>query len=221
MLYGNTNPCKATKGRLLMQLEVKKGEVRKLPSGNTFTVGLGWDEAAGHENVDLDLWVVRMNNGQAEPIFWGNRDWERPELGKNSEGNPWIATPEGDVVYQGDDRTGAESASDYDEIAILDLGKSPAAVTQYAVFTTYYDDPEVDPPTKTLGMATNVICGVKNEATGQELVTKLVEDHTFDVTVLLCTIDKQPDGSWSMTGKQEGYTDSMIKVGRALGVNFG
>lgn len=202
------------------QLLIRKGEQKKLP-GTTFEAGLGWDEAPGHDQVDLDLWVIRMNAGVAEPIFWGNQDWHRPDLGQNTEGNPFVATPEGDVIYKGDDRTGAESATGYDENVILTLDKAPAGVTQYAVFATNYEDPEVDPPTKTLGMATNVLFGCKQPGTENELAVKLAEDNPFDVTVLLCTIDRQADGSWTMHSKQEGYTDSMIKVAQKLGVDFG
>ncbi|HVX24443.1 MAG TPA: TerD family protein [Candidatus Saccharimonadales bacterium] len=204
-------------------LQVKKGDTKKLPPGDAYTVGVGWDPAADQsESPDLDVWVIRRyDDGRSEPIFWGNQDWHRPDLGTNSEGNPWVATPEEDVVYQGDDRTGASSATGYDEITTLTPSKAPAGLTQYAVFVTYYDDPEVDPPTKTLGMASNITCGVKNEVTGNELATNLEGDHAFDVTVLICTIDRAADGSWSMTAKQEGYTDSMIKVAKALGVDFG
>jgi stress response protein SCP2 len=197
-----------------IQLQVKKGDSKKLP-GQSFAAGLGWDQADASNPIDLDLWIIRNNGGTFEPICWANADWHRPDLGKNSEGNPWIATPELDVVHRGDDRTGAESTTGYDENAVLDLGKAPASVTQYQVYATYYDENGTG---HTLGMATNVTFGVMQEATGNELVTRLDQDHGFDVTVLLCTIDRGPDGSWSMTSVQSGFTDDMLTVAHKLGI---
>lgn len=212
------------KERQMTQLQVRKGSTMKLPPSTTgaYTAGLGWDPAAGQDEVDLDLWVIGITNDGSEPrvISWANQDWYRPDLGTNSEGSPWVATPELDVIYQGDDRTGQESDGGYDENAIFDLAKTPANVVKYAIFATNYDDPEVDPPVKLFGHATNVIFGVK-DPTDRELVVKLVDEHAFDVTVLLCTIDRQPDGSWSMTAVQSGYTDSIIKVASSLGAKFG
>lgn len=198
-----------------MQLLVAKDSTRKLP-GQSFAAGLGWDQADASNPIDLDLWIIRMNNGTAEPICWANADWHRPDLGKNSEGNPWIATPEGDVVHRGDDRTGAESNTGYDENTNLSLGQAPAGVTQYQVYATYYD--QTGSSGHTLGMATNVTFGVMEEASGNELVVRLDQDHAFDVTVLLCTIDRNADGSWSMTSKQQGYTDDMMTIAHALGI---
>jgi tellurium resistance protein TerD len=200
------------------ELLVKKGEVKKLPpaQGDTYLAGLGWDPAAGQGSVDLDSWVIRRRtDGTVEAIFWGNKPLWRPDLGANSEGSPWIATPEEDVIHQGDDRTGAESDAGYDEIIQLNLGKTPADVDQYAFFVTLYEDP---PQGNTLGIATNVVCAVE-APNGNKLSTQLESDHGFDLTVLVCTIDRRDDGNgWDLNAKQTGFDDSMFDVAKKLGV---
>lgn len=202
------------------QLQVKKGQTVKLP-GTSFVAGLGWDPAEGvAEKIDLDLWIIRhYADGTVDAIYWGQEDWERPDLGRNSEGNPFIATPEEDVVYKGDDRTGAESATGYDENADMPVHKAPKTVVQYSIFATYYENPN-DRKGHTLGMATNVIFGCKQEGSDNELVVKLADDHPFDVTVLLCTIDQGAPDSWSITNKDEGYTDDMFTIAKKLGITF-
>ncbi len=190
------------------QLIVKKGSTKALPKGQVFATGLGWDTAPGADSIDLDLWIIRFGKGGPEPISWANQDLLRPDLGQNSDGNPWIATPELDVIHKGDDRTGAESDTGYDETATRDLGKSPPDVTSYAVFATYYDEHDSG---NTLGMATNVTFGCRQEGTPNELIVKLDDKHGFDITVLLCTIERTPTG-WTMTSKQDGYTDDMITL---------
>lgn len=204
-----------------MSLQTKKiplaqGDTKALPTnkGQVFTAGVGWDPAAGQDTVDLDLWLIRtQSDGNVECAFWGNQKWQRPDLGTNGSGSPYIASPEGDVVHKGDDLTGAESDTGYDETIALDLSKAPATVTQYALFATIYSDAN----DKTLGMATNVICGVKEENSGNEYTTELADDHGFDLSVLICTIDNV-DGKWKMTNKDEGYDDPMPEIAKKLGV---
>lgn len=228
----------------LRMLEVRKGSPRPL-LGRQFKAGLGWDPAEGQEDVDLDLWVLRFRKNAdgttlCEAIYWGNKPWERPDLGVNSQGYPWIATPELDVIYMGDDRTGKESEQSdgeskpkdgYDENALIDLDKAPVDTYKYAIFATYYDDPEVDPPTKFLGMANNVLVGVKQEGTDNVYVVKaedrklpeadsnkLKDEHLFETTLLVATLDLKENGKWELTAVDKGYTDSMPTIAKQLGV---
>lgn len=204
----------------MAQLQVTKNQTKKLPTnqGQIFEAGLGWEPAKGQADVDLDLWIIRTHDsGLVEAIFWGNTGWHRADLGTTSQGQPWIVTPEGDVVHKGDDRTGGEAAVGYDETALIDLSKTPASVIQYAVFTTYYDE---NVPSQTLGAATDIVCGVKELNTGNEYVAKVEDDHGFDVTLLCTTIDRGPDGSWTMTNKSEGFTEDMVTVAKKAGVKF-
>jgi stress response protein SCP2 len=202
------------------ELLVKKGDVKRLPpaQGDTYIAGLGWDPAAGQGSVDLDSWVIRRHTGGlVEAIFWGNQDLWRPDLGQIGPEQPYIATPEEDVVHHGDDRTGEVSATGYDETIELNLGKAPADVDQYAFFVTLYEDE--DPPSgNTLGIATNVVCAVE-APNGNKLSTKLESDHAFDLTVLVCTVDRREDGNgWDLNAKQQGFDDSMFDVAKKLGV---
>ncbi|MFO0882303.1 MAG: hypothetical protein U0491_02535 [Candidatus Saccharimonadales bacterium] len=160
-----------------------------------------------------------MNAGVAEPIFWGNQDWHRPDLGQNTEGNPFVATPEGDVIYKGDDRTGAESATGYDENVILTLDKAPARSRSTRSSRPTTRTPRSTRSTKTLGMATNVLfgcaAGYGERARGQAGRGQPTGRHRSSVH------HRPPAGLWTMHSKQEGYTDSMIKVAQKLGVDFG
>jgi stress response protein SCP2 len=201
-------------------ITVKGGQTRKLPpTALKFSAGMGWDAAVGQsDSPDLDLWILRHRaGGVVEVISWANKSWERPDLGQNSQKNPYIATPELDVIHQGDDRTGAVSQTGYDEIAQLDLSKAPADTEKYSVFGTIYDEKN---PGATLGMASGVKFGVTDEASGHTVETDPAASNTFDVSVALATIDKGPDGSWSLTAIAEdkrGTSDDMFKVCKALG----
>jgi stress response protein SCP2 len=206
----------------------KKGTMR-LP-GQIFEAGLGWDPAeSASEQVDLDLWFIRRNNGVYEAISWANFAWERPDLGTTADKNPYIATPELDVIHKGDDRTGASSAGGYDENGTIDLSKSPGGVDQYSVFAGYYDDPEAPnyPTGYTLGMVTNVKVGVKDVASGNTVEVPVLEKHGFHVSILVCTIDRQPDGSWNITSKESdnpddnGWPEDMVTVASKLGCKLG
>jgi stress response protein SCP2 len=129
-----------------------------------------------------------------------------------------VATPELDVIYKGDDRTGASSAGGYDENADFDLSKAPDTVVKYSIFGTIYDEKSEG---LTLGMATNVTFGVADKTTGNGVKTDPASANSFDVTVALATLDKAADGTWSLTAIEEskrGTTDDMFKVARALKV---
>ena len=204
-------------------LLLKKGQTKALPGGGgaKFTGGVGWDaapdaDADGDEKIDLDLFVLRIRKGKAEPdiIAWVNESCYRPDLGHNSEGNPYMATPEVDVLHKGDDRSGAESATGYDETVVIDTSKAPDDVERYVFLVTYYEDPETGSG-KTLGMATNIVCGFKDESTGHELKAPVEDDHGFDVTAHVATISRTPDGEWSMTNDETGYSESAVEVLRA------
>ena len=206
----------------MAELLLKKGQTKTLPGNgnNKFVGGLGWDAAVGSdEKVDLDLWILRYRSGNPSPdiIAWANGECYRPDLGTNSEGAPWMATPELDVVHQGDDRTGAGSATGYDEIVTIDPSKAPADVERYVILASYYEDPDTSSG-KTLGMATSIVCGFKDEASGHELKAPVEEDHGFDVTAHVVTISKTPDGKWQMQNVDEGFSE---KADTVVVQNFG
>jgi len=183
---------------------LKAGSRINLPANATYTGGLGWDPRGGvGDSPDLDLWLFRqLSTGEQQVIAWCNKDWLRPDLGRNTEGNPFIATPELDLVHKGDDRTGAESAEGYDENFDLDPTKAPANVVGYTAFATIYDENDEG---LTLGVAENIICGIKDDR-GREVQVKLAEEYGFDVTVQLCSWAKDPaSGLWVMHGSQKGY----------------
>lgn len=197
-------------------LLVKKGDTKVLPGNgnNKFVGGLGWDAAEGsNDKVDLDLWVLRFSAGNPSPfvVAWANSDCMRPDLGQNSEGQPWMATPELDVVHQGDDRTGAESSTGYDEVVTIDPSKAPANVERYVILVSYYEDPDTGSG-MTLGMATGIVCGFRDEVSGHELKAPVEDDHGFDVTAHVVTISKTADGKWQMENVDKGYSENAISV---------
>ena len=200
----------------MAELLLKKGQTKTLPGNGTnkFVGGLGWDAADGSDDkVDLDLWVLRYRAGQSEPdiVAWANQECLRPDLGSNDEGSPWMATPELDVIHQGDDRTGAVSATSYDEVVTIDPSKAPADVDRYVILASYYEDPDTGSG-KTLGMATGIVCGFKDEISGHELKAPIEEDHGFDVTAHVVTISKTPEGKWQMENVDAGYSEPVITV---------
>jgi stress response protein SCP2 len=204
------------------QLTVKPGEPRKLPvkQGVRFECGIAYDG-----DVDIDLMVVRQHGdtGKGEAIFWGKQAWFKPELGTTSQGLPWIQTPEKDVTHTGDARTGAESATGYDETAYIEPTLAPASVTRYTIVVSNWVNPEDrdpnDPPI--LAHASNIRFGIKQEGTQNEYVVNLGDTNPFDVSAVLATIDRQADGSWTITNVEDGgTTDDLITIGEKLRVDF-
>jgi stress response protein SCP2 len=207
----------------MTRLLVSKNASRALPNAKgSYTGGAGWDN-----DVDLDVWVLRYwDNGTVDPIYWGNEDWKRPDLGRNAQGNPYIATPEMDVIFKGDDQHGTESeeASNkqgpdgekgYDEKFEIDLSKTPAGVTKYEIYVTNYKDPKASGPDPILGEADNIVCGVKDSKSGNELQAPLGDTNSWDVTAHVCTIDV---AAGQMTNVSEGSTDDMFTVATRKGV---
>ncbi|HEU4913823.1 MAG TPA: hypothetical protein VFT16_00245 [Candidatus Saccharimonadales bacterium] len=208
------------------QLIVKPGEVRKLPvaSGVKFECGIAYDSVPGQPDQDLDLMVVRHYGGtRSEAIFWGKKAWFRPDLGTTSKGLPWIQTPEADVTHTGDARTGDESKKGYDETAWIEPTKAPADVTRYTIVVTNWVNPADRDPNNPpiLANAANIKFGLKQKGTANEYVVNLGDTHPFDVSAVLATIDRQADGSWTITNVEGGgTTDDLIAVGQKLKVNF-
>ena len=203
------------------RLLVKKGQSRVLPDVAVFEAGIGWDAAGGvGESPDLDLVVFRVRSGGiVEPLCWPNTNWQRPDLGHNSEGSPYMATPEEDAIHTGDDRTGAQSDGGYDETVKLDLSKAPADVERYAICVTIYDE---DSAGLTLGVASNIVCGIKDVSTGNEAYTQLEQDNGFDVSAWIADIVRDPaTGRWSMHAAENGGTSGNIfDLGTGLGVKW-
>lgn len=201
-------------------LLVSKNKTVRLSAGGAaaakFTVGVGWDPADPNTNpddkVDLDIWVIRRLAGKkGEPICWANEALHRPDLGRNSEGNPYIATPELDIIHKGDDTSGAVSDGDHDETVELDLGKAPANTESYDVFITYFEEPDQGTGA-TLGMASGIVCDLINRQTGNIAKVELADVHGFDVTAHIATIAKDAGGNWTITNKDDGYAESMFDL---------
>ncbi len=204
---------------------LKKGKKMVLP-GSSFTGRLSWLPKGGvGESPDLDLCIIREHdNGLAEIVFWGNLDWRRPDLGVNvdpdtGEENPWIVTPELDVVYKGDNRTGGETtdasgqkvAPIPGEYVDLEFDKAPSSVIRYSALVGIYDE---NGEGLTLGVAEDIACVVKDNGRGTELKTELAVEHGFDTTTCIAQWDRDPQNPsrWSMTAVHEGYAEGMQTV---------
>jgi stress response protein SCP2 len=217
---------------------------RKVLPGEEFEAGIGWDEAAGFRNVDVDLHtIILYEGGRAELVGWPNKKWRRPDLGKNAQNNPYIATPEGDVLYKGDDRTGGTSQGGFDETAVFKLNKAPADVKQYLILVSMYDDrhddvddpmdnvhvvgarPNDPKPQPVLGWATNLFFACEDKASGERITAKLGDNHPNDVTALMISFERNTNplstGKWTMSNIEEGYTDDIIAIAKSLGVQLG
>ena len=202
------------------QLKTKKGQQSKLVTHAIYQIGAGWTPAPGQDSDDLDLWCVRkFADGRHDFIYWGRDDLERPDLGTNGEGNPFIATVEGDVTYKGDDRTGATSDTGYDENMVIDLSSSPAELVQYALFLTNFEELEDgQQPSKVLAAVSDIVCGVKQEGSNNELVVSMPEittDSPFAITVLVATLDRDGD-NFVLTDKREAYDETMFEIAKKL-----
>lgn len=147
---------------------------------NSIRIGLGWEaRKTGGDDFDLDASIVGLgDNGLSAGADWF--------VFYNH-----LASPDGAITHQGDERTG-ETAGD-DEQIVIDFTKLPADVHELVVAVTIHKAVERG---QNFGLVDNAYVRVVDEATKTELARyDLSEDSSGNNTLVFGKAYRR-DGAW-------------------------
>jgi tellurium resistance protein TerD len=179
---------------------------KEAPGLTSVTVGLGWDvrqtDGAAFD-LDASAFVLGQNDkviSDAHFIFYNNR-----------------STPDGSVVYGGDNRTG-EGAGD-DETIKVDFAKLPMDVKKVVVGVTIHEGQE---RRQNFGSVSNAYARVINDANGGELARyDLSEDGSTNVAMIFVELYRGPQGDIKVKAIGEGWQSGLAGLAGSMGVNVG
>ncbi|KPF53132.1 chemical-damaging agent resistance protein C [Novosphingobium sp. AAP1] len=185
---------------------VKGGNVnlsKEAPGVSSITVGLGWD-ARKTDGQEFDLDASAFILGQDEKVlsdthfvFFNNK-----------------ISPEGAVIYGGDNRTGAGDGDD--ETIKVDFAKLPDTVKKIVIAVTIY---EGQARRQNFGMVSNAYARVVNDADGKELARfDLSEDSSTNAAMTFVELYRS-NGDVKVKAIGEGWASGLAGLAGAMGVN--
>lgn len=187
---------------------VKGGNVslsKDAPGLTSVTVGLGWDvrktDGAAFD-LDASAFVVDDNGkvlSDGHFVFYNNK-----------------TSPEGAVIYGGDNRTG-DGAGD-DETIKIDFSKLPANAKKVTVAVTIYEGQQ---RRQNFGSVQNAYARVINQADGKELARyDLSEDSSTNAAMVFVELYRGPQGDIKVKAIGEGWESGLAGLASAMGVNL-
>ena len=179
---------------------------KEAPNVSAVTVGLGWDvrqtDGAAFD-LDASAFVIGANDkvlSDAHFIFYNNK-----------------TTPDGAVIYGGDNRTG-DGAGD-DETIKVDFAKLGADVKKVVVAVTIHEGVE---RRQNFGSVSNAYARVLNDADGKELARfDLSEDGSANTSLIFVELYRGPQGDIKVKAIGEGWESGLSGLARNFGVNLG
>jgi tellurium resistance protein TerD len=187
---------------------VKGGNVslsKDAPGLTSVTVGLGWDvrktDGAAFD-LDASAFVVDDSGkvlSDGHFVFYNNK-----------------TSPEGAVIYGGDNRTG-DGAGD-DETIKVDFSKLPANAKKVTVAVTIYEGQQ---RRQNFGSVQNAYARVINQADGKELARyDLSEDSSANAAMVFVELYRGPQGDIKVKAIGEGWESGLAGLASAMGVNL-
>ena len=164
-------------------------------------IGLGWDpRTTSGDAFDLDASALLLNSSgrvrsQADFIFYNQ-----------------LATPDGAVVHQGDNRTG-EGEGD-DEQILIDLTLVADDVDRIVIVVSIDQAAERH---QNFGQIRDAFCRVVNQDTDREVVRyDLSEDAASETSMIFAEIYRNR-GEWKFRAVGQGYASGL----RGIATDFG
>jgi tellurium resistance protein TerD len=168
-------------------------------------IGLGWDaRSTDGQPFDLDASAFMLTAAgkvrtDADFIFYKQ-----------------LASPEGAVVHQGDNLTGAGDGDD--EAIKVDLSKVPAGVEKIAFTVTIYD---FEARRQNFGMVSNAFIRVVNDADGAVLAKFDLSEDSSTETALIFGELYLVNGDWKFKAVGAGFAGGLKALGTSYGVDIG
>ncbi len=179
---------------------------KEAPGLSSVTVGLGWDVRATDGaafDLDASAFVLGQDNkvlSDAHFIFYNNK-----------------VSPDGSVVYGGDNRTGDGSGDD--ETVKIDFAKLPATVKKVVIGVTIHEGKE---RRQNFGSVSNAYARVLNDADGKELARyDLSEDGSTNAAMIFVEVYRGPAGDIKVKAIGEGWESGLAGLAGSMGVNVG
>ena len=186
---------------------VKGGNVslsKEAPGLSSVTVGLGWDvRATDGAAFDLDASAFSVGEdykvlSDAHFVFYNNK-----------------TSPDGAVIYSGDNRTGAGAGDD--ETIRIDFAQLAPTVKKVVIAVTIHEGQE---RRQNFGTVSNAYARVINDADGRELARyDLSEDASTNVAMIFVELYRGPDGDIKVKAVGEGWQNGLAGLAGAMGVN--
>ncbi len=174
------------------------------PGLTNVAVGLGWDvRSTTGADFDLDASALGLDAGHRIVsdeyfVFFNN---------KNS--------PEGAIVHQGDNLTGAGEGDD--EVITVDLSTVTTGVDSIVFPVSIY---EGDSRGQSFGQVRNAFIRVVNQATGTELARyDLSEDASTETAMVFGELYRN-GAEWKFRAIGQGYAAGLAGIARDFGVNL-
>lgn len=188
---------------------VKGGNVslsKEAPGLSAVTVGLGWDvrktDGAAFD-LDASAFVLGADEkvmSDAHFIFYNNK-----------------VSPDGSVVYGGDNRTGDGDGDD--ETVKIDFAKLPATVKKIVIAVTIHEGVE---RRQNFGSVSNAYARVLNDADGKELARfDLSEDSSTNSALIFVELYRGPEGDIKVKAIGEGWASGLAGLANSMGVTLG
>lgn len=193
-----------------MAVSLKKGGnvslTKEAPGVSAVTVGLGWDvrrtDGAAFD-LDASAFVIGADDkvlSDAHFVFYNNK-----------------TSPDGAVVYGGDNRTGEGDGDD--ETIRIDFAKLSAEAKKVVIAVTIYDG---ETRGQNFGSVQNAFARVINEADGKELARyDLSEDASMNVAMVFVELYRGNEGDIKVKAIGEGWQSGLAGLAGAMGVNIG
>ena len=184
-----------------MAINLSKGSKINLkkesPTGKIFVVGLGWDTGSS-TNFDLDAsaFIVGSNGKILNDeyfVFYNN-----------------VQSPDGSVIYSGDNRTGAGDGDD--ETIIVDTSKINSGVQQIVFCCSINKASERG---QNFGMSSNAYIRIYDQGTGAELGTYFLAEAASNETAFILGRLVNSGAGWEFEAYPQGYPgglESLVEV---------
>ena len=178
---------------------------KEAPGLTDVVVGLGWDPRVtdGQEfDLDASVFIVGENGkvlNDGSFVFYNNK-----------------TSPDGNVVHQGDNRSGAGEGDD-EQVNVNLAGFAPE--TKKLVFAVTIHD--ADTRKQSFGQVSNAFIRVLNKADGKEIARyDLSEDASTETAMIFGELYNH-NGEWKFKAIGSGFAGGLAPLAASYGVNLG
>lgn len=178
---------------------------KEAPGLTDVVVGLGWDPRVtdGSEfDLDASVFIVGENGkvlNDGSFVFYNNK-----------------TSPDGNVVHQGDNRSGAGEGDD-EQVNVNLSGFAPE--TKKLVFAVTIH--EADARKQSFGQVSNAYIRVLNKADGKEIARyDLSEDASTETAMVFGELYSH-NGEWKFKAIGQGFAGGLAPLASSYGVNLG
>ena len=179
---------------------------KEAPDVSAVTVGLGWDvrQTDGAPfDLDASAFVVGANDkvlSDAHFIFYNNK-----------------STPDGAVLYGGDNRTG-DGVGD-DETIKINFAKLGTDVKKVVIAVTIHEGAE---RRQNFGSVSNAYARIVDDMDGKELARfDLSEDSSSSTSLIFVELYRGPQGDIKVKAIGEGWASGLSGLAGSMGVTLG